>query len=282
MPSATPDPSAGADRQWAFNRLNFEGRWQGTSHWYLRSAQTAGGPLAFAKPDRLIDDTCYAITFTDADTGVWDGSGLLFAPEGRRRLPLSRRTYNQGGFCWQFAGAGGQSSLAVEAQAPRFGHEINHFHGRSRSMLVLLWDRQAADLPGPWRLSAVGAVAFRCALSAAPEPPRSTAAAEELLALVEGWPGREEVLEPGLWPAQDPGPQPAPPFRAAAFRAAGRCVALADRQLFAVPEELPPGGFRLESGCLLTPRLFQQISLRFDADQRLSRIERRRFRPAGG
>jgi hypothetical protein len=59
-------------------------------------------------------------------------------------------------------------------------------------------------------------------------------------------------------------------------------VALADRLVFAVPQELPARAFRLETGCLVTPLLFQQLSLCFDAEQRLVRIERRRFSPAGG
>jgi len=272
---------SGADRQWTLNRLNFEGCWQGASRWYLRAEQHPTAPLAFDQPDRLIADTRYAIHFSDADTGVWDGSGLLFAPDGRRRLPLSRQGYNQGGSCWQFLGAGGQSSLTVDPAAPRFGHEINHFHGRSRSMLVLLWDRQPPAAQ-PWRLSAVAAVPFRCSLSEPPEPARPPASAEHILAAVEGWPGSEEVLHPGQWPDRDPDPRPAAPFRPELFAAAGRCAALADRLLFAVPEELPEGGFRLETGCLLTPQLFQQISLQFNAGQRLERIERRRFSPGAG
>jgi len=277
----------GADRQWLLNRRNFAGRWQGSSTWYLRPGGLGAAPAAplapldLAHPSRVIEDTCYAISFRDDDNGLWEGSGLLLAPEGRRCLSLSRSTYNRGGQCWQFEGAGGQSSLAVDAAEPRFGHEINHFHGRSRSMLVLLWDRQPPAAQ-PWRLSAVAAVPFRCSLSEPPEPARPPASAEHILAAVEGWPGSEEVLHPGQWPDRDPDPRPAAPFRPELFAAAGRCAALADRLLFAVPEELPEGGFRLETGCLLTPQLFQQISLQFNAGQRLERIERRRFSPGAG
>ena len=190
----------GADRQWQLNRQNFEGCWQGTSHWYLRGAAPGEG-LDLERPARVIDNTRYAISFSDADTGVWDGSGLLFAPEGRRRLELSRSSYNRGGSCWQFRGAGGQSSLRVDGKASRFGHEINLFHGRSRSMLVLLWDRGGgSEGGGEWRLGAVAAVPFRCGLSEPVEPPRAPLAADELLAAVEGWPGQEETLRPGAWP----------------------------------------------------------------------------------
>ncbi len=91
----------GHDRQWELNRLNFEGRWCGPSDWYERSA---GGGLDLARPSTSVADTCYTISFTGADTGLWDGRGLRFAPQGRRQLPLTRAGYNQGGQCWQFRG----------------------------------------------------------------------------------------------------------------------------------------------------------------------------------
>ena len=71
---------------------------------------------------------------------------------------MDRATYNAGGGCWQLPGAGGQSSRGLDPERPRFGHEINLFCGRSRSMLVLLWE----PLDGNWRLQRVGAVGFRC------------------------------------------------------------------------------------------------------------------------
>lgn len=264
----------GADRQWLLNRCNFEGCWQGASAWYLREGQERPGVLRFEQPSRLIDPTRYAISFSDAGTGLWDGSGLLFAPGGCRQLPLARDTYNRGGSCWQFTGAGGQSSLRVDPEAPRFGHEINLFHGRSRSMLVLLWD----PAPEGWQLSAVAAVPFRCQLSSAIEPSRPPLSAAELLALVEGWPGSEETLQPGHWPEQDPEPAPTAAFASSAFATGDRTVALADRLVFSVPEQLPAGAFRLEVGCLLTPQRFHQISLVFNPAQQLEQIRLRRFR----
>ena len=62
------------------------------------------------------------------------------------QYPLSRSTYNSSGACWQFEAAGGQSSLEVPTDLPRFGHEINLFCGRSRSMLVLLWKPDGSEL----------------------------------------------------------------------------------------------------------------------------------------
>jgi hypothetical protein len=289
----TPEPG-GHDRQWELNRRNFEGRWCGTSQWFLRDGQ---GVLDLRQPSRVIPDTCYAISFSDADTGVWDGAGLLFAPDGRRRLPLCRAAYNSGGQCWQFAGAGGQSSLDVNPAESRFGHEINLFHHgggwRSRSMLVLLWGRREPGgdgaghgLPG-WQLDAVGAVPFRCHLAAAVEPPRPQGPWQELLAEQRGWPGVRERLQPGVWPSHDPPPEHCAPFDPALF--SGReqpgggeplVAGCGDGLVFAVPESLPAGAFSLQVGCRLAAERFDLISIHFGADQRLQAWERRRFSPA--
>ena len=266
-------PMTGADRQWLLNRRNFEGCWQGASAWYLRDGEGLARGLRFEQPSRVIDPTRYAISFSDPNTGVWDGSGLLLAPGGSRRLPLTREGYNRGGSCWQFLGAGGQASLGVDPEAPRFGHEINLFHGRSRSMLVLLWDRG----PDGWLLSAVAAVPFRCQLGSPIEPPRPPLAAAELLARVEGWSGSEERLQPGHWPSEDPHPCASQPFERSRFLAGDCSVALADRLVFSVPERLPDGAFRLEVGCLLTPQRFHRISLEFNPAQQLEQIRLRRY-----
>ena len=265
----------GRDRQWSLNRHNFEGRWCGTSQWHLRGEGPAG-QLDLHHPSRTIEGTTYAISFSDADTGLWDGSGLLFAPGGRRQLPLTRQGYNQGGQCWQFSGAGGQSSLRVDPAQPRFGHEINLFHGRSRSMLVLLWGQTEA---GIWRLDAVGAVPFRCGLSPNPEPPRPTASAAALLEQPRGWPGQLERLAPGAWADHDPTPQACERFDPQAFACHPLTAAFADGLVCSVPEQLPGGAFALQVGCLLSPQQFTQVSLHFDSQQQLSRWELRRFAP---
>lgn len=274
----------GADRQWALNRSNFEGRWCGTSHWYLRpeSEGAQAGTLNLQEPSRVIADTCYAISFSDADTGVWDGSGLLFSPEGRRRLPLSRDTYNRSGQCWQFEGAGGQSSLVLDPEQPRWGHEINIFCGRSRSMLVLLWSRCLQAERMRWRLDAVGAVAFRCQQGAEPDPPRPTPlSAAELLEEQRGWSGSLETLVPLQWPQQSPAPVPAEPYAPEAFAIHPLTAAFADGLVCSVPEQLPEGAFSLQVGCRIAPDRFQQLSLRIGGDGRLSCWELRRFQSGG-
>ena len=297
--------SSGHDRQWELNRRNFAGRWCGTSQWFLRDAQAG---LDLHTPSRVIEGTCYAISFSDADSGLWEGSGLLFAPDGRRRLPLSRSGYNSSGQCWQFAGAGGQSSLVVDPGQSRFGHEVNLVLGgpdwRSRSMLVLLWGQaqergkagagaemqlQSDGVASPvWRLDAVGAVPFRCGLSPAAEPPRPRRPWQEVLAEQRGWPGLLERLEPGAWPSCDPRPEPCEPFEPGLFlqeRPGGGLPLVAgcvDGLVFAVPEVLPAAAFRLQVGCRLAADRFDLISIVFGDDQRLRAWERRRFSPVGG
>ncbi|MFZ0407743.1 MAG: hypothetical protein WAM11_06500 [Cyanobium sp.] len=269
----------GADRQWQLNRRNFEGRWCGTSRWYQRDGD---GALELQLPSRVIADTCYEISFRDQDQGQWDGSGLLFAPDGRRRLPLSRQTYNRGGQCWQFEAAAGQSSLTLDPGEPRWGHELNLFTGRSRSMLVLLWGRHDTSVGCHWRLDVVGAVAFRCSLAEPPDPPRPTAS--DSMALLEqqrGWPGRLENLEPGRWPAEPIEPQECEPFAPQAFALHPLTVGFADGLVCSVPEWLPQGAFSLQVGCRLAPDRFDQLSLQVDPGGRLNRWERRRF-TAGG
>ena len=259
--------------QWTLNRRNFEGVWEGKSLWFGRDSS---GALDLRTPMRVIDPTTYAIGFSDADTGVWDGSGLFFAPGGHARYAINRASYNSGGGCWQFPGAGGQSSLGLDARAGRFGHEINLFRGRSRSMLVLMW-----TLSGKcWSLNQVGAVAFRCRQAAEPDPERPTCGTlEALLEPLRGWSGVQQTLTPtpGVeGRCSDPVPAT---FLPEEFLRHHCSSVMADGLVFSVPEQLPSGGFRLEVGGLLAPDLFQQISIVFGADGALTGWERRRFQP---
>ena len=101
--------------QWTLNRRNFAGHWQGCGHWFEREGS---GRLDLHCPSRRIDPTTYAFSFSDDVHGVWDGSGLAFAPGGKATYPISRATYNAGGGCWQFPGAGGQSSRGWMPSVP--------------------------------------------------------------------------------------------------------------------------------------------------------------------
>ena len=259
--------------QWTLNKLNFSGRWRGRGAWFQRNQF---GQLDLEVPTRLIDPTIYDITFQDADNGLWDGSGLFFTPGGEATYAISRDTYNASGSCWQFHGAGGQSSLAFNPETKRFGHEINHFSGRSRSMLVLIWE----SVDDQWRLEVIGAVAFRCgnAVEIEAERPRM-GSPEALLEPLRGWMGTVETLRPA---AGTEGQATEP--RAVAFQPENLlcqpCSAvMPDGLVFSVPEQRPNCAFRLETGCLLEPDLFQQISILFDEQGRLTTWERRRFQP---
>ena len=257
--------------QWTLNRLNFQGCWQGQGAWFGRDAEDR---LDLASPVRVIDPTMYNISFSDPDTGVWDGSGLFFASGGQARYDISRSTYNAGGGCWQFQGAGGQSSLQRDPDRSRFGHEINLFLGRSRSMLVLIWEPVGTH----WRLQLVGAVAFRCRYCPEPEPERpASGTPEAMLAPLRGWSGTTETFRP------QPGcigrvsaPQPSV-FVPEQFQRHERTAVMPDGLVFSVPEHLPEGAFQLEIGGLLGVGLFQQLTIAFDACGRLTGWERRRF-----
>ncbi len=179
----------------------------------------------------------------------------------------------------------GQSSLVVDPSQPRFGHELNVFRGRSRSMLVLLYGRPEPE-PGEsglsdearWWLQSLGVVPFRCSLARPPDPPRPAATDwRALLAELEGWPGQLERLEPHHWPARDPEPVVCEPFRPDSFCHGSLNAGFADGLLCSLPEVLPPGAFRLELGCRLATDRFHQVSLLYDAGQRLTAWELRRF-----
>ena len=271
-----------ADQQWELNRRNFAGCWCGTSHWYQRQPGRADAPLDLKRPSRIIDDTCYAISFSDDDHGVWDGRGLLFAPEGRRRLELTSEHYNSSGQCWQFDGAGGQSSLTLDPNQPRWGHEINLFAGRSRSMLVLLWGQRAQGASNVWVLESIGAVGFRCSLGPRQEPQRpAVSQASTLLEQQRGWPGSIEVLRNPCRNGAPSPPEPCAAFAPETFATETLTHGFADGLVCSVAEQLPQSGFSLQAGCRSRPDHFDQITLVFDGGGRLNRWERRRFRRDG-
>jgi hypothetical protein len=168
----------------------------------------------------------------------------------------------------------------VDPEQPRFGHEVNLFTDRSRSMLVLLYGPRVGETGLRWWLDAVAAVPFRCSQrNGREDPPRPSAAAwEPLLAEQEGWSGQLERLEPHRWPEGDPEPRPCEPFRASAFATQPITAGFADGLVCSVPELLPAAGFTLQVGCRLGPDRFHQVSLVFDAEQRLRAWELRRYR----
>jgi hypothetical protein len=138
MASTTNPRNAGADRQWDLMRASFDGDWQGVTTWYGRDS--TGMDLTRGKSDPA--GSMYAIRFTDANTGLWHGTGLRFSPGGERKFPLIRHRYNLSNHCWHFPHTAGQSSLEMDGRDGRAGHEVNFFNSRSRSMLITLYQRQ--------------------------------------------------------------------------------------------------------------------------------------------
>ena len=260
--------------QWILNRRNFEGHWQGCGHWFERDDSDQ---LDLQVPSRSINPTTYKISFSDEDHGEWDGSGLAFAPGGRATYPISRATYNGGGGCWQFPGAGGQSSLGLNPDRPRFGHEINLFCGRSRSMLVLLWE----PCDGRWHLQRVGAVGFRCLNCSDPEPERPTyETPDALLAPMLGWRGQRQMLRPQAGVNSRDGNTASVVFEPSQMLHNDCSAVMPDGLVFSVPSEIAEAPFSLEIGGRLGTETFQQISIHFDASAQLKAWEHRCFRPA--
>ena len=150
------------------------------------------------------------------------------------------------------------------------------FCGRSRSMLVLLWE----PFDGLWRLQRVGAVGFRCLNSTDPEPDRPTCRTPEaLLAPVQGWSGERQVLRPQAG-VNGQAEEAAPLVFDPSQLLHNDCSAvMPDGLVFSVPSELPSETFSLEIGGRLGAALFQQISIHFDPSGQLRAWERRCFQP---
>ena len=101
--------------QWTLNRRNFAGHWQGCGSWFERDGS---GRLDLQHPTRRIDPTTYAISFSDDDHGVWDGSGLAFAPGVRPPIPSAGPPTTPAEAAGSSLGAGGQSSRGWMPSVP--------------------------------------------------------------------------------------------------------------------------------------------------------------------
>lgn len=62
---------------------------------------------------------------TDADNGIWHGTGLRFAENGEKKLKLSRSSYNSTGRSFQFPNMGSQISNSTDTDM--FAWEANFF-----------------------------------------------------------------------------------------------------------------------------------------------------------
>lgn len=260
---------SGSDRQWDLMRASFDGDWLGMTTWYDRNANSMDLNHGTCSPK----ESLYAIRFSDADTGEWHGTGLRFAPGGERRFPLDRHHYNLGHHCWHFPDTAGQSSLEVGGSTTRAGHEVNFFSGRSRSMLVALYQRQG---DGRMILDSIAATPFRCQ-RASPDPARAQMqSVDALLSCVAGWRGIEQELKPGVHHGPVVSAKAAPEFDAASFCSQDVNGMFADNLICSLPDEMPRGEFNLQFGCLLNSKSFTHLMIAYDSKGRLSRwIERR-------
>ena len=167
----TPDDEA-HDKQWELMKSDFRGKWKGKTIWFKKDkGDERGGKMdhqAFIaemngsmlpEPDLVVKETQYHIYFLDADTGVWNGTGLAFAPNGVTRFPLTRKTFNESGRTFCFKGIGARCSLNTNEK--KLGCELNFLYERSRSMIVSMYMLNEAT--GKLLLDSVGITTFRCA-----------------------------------------------------------------------------------------------------------------------
>lgn len=270
MQSPDNQAPAAADGQWERMRASFDGDWQGITTWYGRD----GEGMNLTQGTASAEVSRYSIRFSDAHTGEWHGTGLRFAPGGERRFPLYRRTYNLGHNCWHFPHTAGQSSLQMDGGIARAGHEVNFFNGRSRSMLVVLYQQQP---DGQMLLDSIAATPFRCQRTA-PEAERDQfQSLEELFAAVSGWRGGEAKLLPGCSAELTTSPKPTAPFRADTFAVHNVNGLFADNLICSLPDRLPEDAFQLHIGCCLDAASFVHVVIGFDERHDLTGWVERRF-----
>jgi hypothetical protein len=76
-PAAAPAGGKVGTSQWELIRETFRGRWTGPTKWFGR-APDASAALNWETPSVDIPKSVYDISFSDANTGVWRGTGLRF------------------------------------------------------------------------------------------------------------------------------------------------------------------------------------------------------------
>ena len=261
---------SGTDRQWDLMRASFDGDWLGKTTWYVRSPN--GIDLKHGRCSPV--ESLYAIRFSDKSRGEWHGTGLRFAPGGERRFPLNRDQYNLGHNCWHFPETAGQSSLEVGERTTRVGHEVNFFIGRSRSMLVALYQRQA---DGWMTLDSIAATAFRCQRANLDPAREQMESMEAVLSIVAGWPGIEQELMPGMLQGPLEPSQPAPNFEPEIFKAQDINGVFSDNLICGLPDKMPNDSFMLYFGCLLDAKSFAHLIIDFDLNHKLARWKERRY-----
>ena len=129
-------------------------------------------------------------------------------------------------------------------------------------------------------MQVVGAVGFRCQASSFQEPERPPCRSlPELLEPLRGWSGSVQRLIPLAGVDSQPSGSEQVRFVPEELLINPCSAVMPDGLVFSVPERMTSGPFRLEVGCLLSPDLFQQISILFDESGELTCWERKKFTP---
>lgn len=266
--------------------MNFRGKWQGKTTWYMKDkGKENGGKLdhqtfiaemkgsTLLDPVLVIEKTQYDIYFLDADTGVWHGTGLRFAANGEKILPLSRKTHNESGKSFVFQGMGGQCSVNTSGNI--FGAELNFFYKRSRSGIIVMYalDSTSSRL----LLDSVGIIPFRCGLGCdfPWKPPQNEVRGniKDLLQLLQGktchrqWMSHTYVLD-----ETNSGELcECPTSSIQLFSDPERVVQLFDDDLVCcIPPDIQAGSAcELVFGCFHTPSYIQILTLTYDSDGKI-------------
>ena len=193
------------DRQFELMKSNFCGKWQGDTSWFKRKdEQTAeeqiltlqqfsdlvsNGSVFDSPPTQVIKGSQYYIYMTDADNGIWHGTGLRFAANGEKKIPISRQLSNSSGKSFQFPGMGSQISSNTSESI--FAWEANFFFERERSMIIVMYKLFSPD-NDHLELESIGIAPFRCGLkvSKPPAPLRPRTSLSLLLRGIENMEGK--------------------------------------------------------------------------------------------
>ena len=275
------------DRQWELCKINFCGKWQGRTTWYQKNkGEEHGGKLNHSSfiaemndvmlpaPVLVIDQVQYHIYFLDADTGVRHGKGLRFT-QGEKILPISRKSYNQGGKAFNFKDSGGQCS--VDTNSNIFAAEVNFFYQRSRSMIVVMYALDSTS--GRLLLDSISITPFRCEhwCDFPLKPPQNQVRGtiDGFIRSLEGkscrrqWRSHTRALD-----ETDGGDLCSYPTESIRmFSNSDRVVQLFDDDLVcSIPPDFPAGGAcELVFGCFHTPNYGQMVTLTYNSNGKIER-----------
>ena len=261
--------SSSTTSQWDLFVRNYNGNWVGKTTWYDRDELR--NTLDFQNAAEAIESR-YNISFSDPDTGIWEGYGLRFS-NGTRILPLSRSTYNLQGSVWQFPGAGGLGSLVVDQNTNKSMQEVYFFHENVGAMILVIFSKEASK-NGRLVLKSVGTLPFvrqsGSQVFAKPELDTHKKELRNILDTISGWQGQRMSLGPkaALPERSDAcGKFDSSPYLTSPFSAS-----LEAGLVLAVPEYIdsttPP--FEMRFGCLQSRNLFKQVVISFDAEGKLA------------